>query len=204
MSKCIVQCCFFVSILCIYIAVLLTGCSQKPDSTIPTANSSTVISNNIDFSFVVIGETSVADIYAVAPSVYATKKTPEGFLFEYSKLDGRYIHITFQRETLIVSAIEEVSESIKSSNTQKKYYTLEDFQSIIVDKSTIWDVYLVAPDTSFYAVSYGTYCEYPTEDGGAIGMQFHGPEMVVKSIEIIHGKKTGQGDGSVVPSEQTE
>lgn len=184
MIKQITFCCLFI-ILCICTTILFTACSPKPDIAMPTESVQIDASDNIDFSFVVIGKTSAYDVYDVIPSVYAIKEIPGGLLFEYLKQDGRYIHITFQGKKLIASAIEEVSESIKSKETEKRYYTENDFQSIIVGKSTVWDVYEVAPDASFYAASYGSFCELPMEDGRYIQIKFHGSNMTVGSIEVV-------------------
>lgn len=175
--------CLFIS-LCICMTILFAACSTKTHSTAPTESIQTDISNNSDFSFVVIGKTSANDVYHVMPNVYSIKEIPGGVLFEYLKQDGRYIHITFQGEELIASAIEEVSESIKN-NIENKHYTENDFQSIVVGESTVWDVYKVAPNVSFYAASYGAFCELPMENGKYMRIKFLGSNMTVESIEVV-------------------
>ena len=165
-------------------AALLTGCSQKPNTPVTTEEIQVSDSINDVFGFVVIGKTSASDVYAAVPGVHAIKEISNGLILEYTTLEGKYIHITFQGEQLIASAIEEASESIKKE-TEKRYYTENDFQSITVGESTAWDVYKLAPIESLFAASYGAFCEFPTEDGRCIRIKFLGSDMIVGSIEVV-------------------
>jgi len=70
-----------------------------------------------------------------------------------------------------------------NSNTHT-YYSLEDFESIIVGESNHKDVYKVAPSDIMYITSYGGICEYPMENGDYIRITFYGKELIVGSIEI--------------------
>ncbi len=72
-----------------------------------------------------------------------------------------------------------------SESSMRKYYSKEDFESIIVGKSTFKDVFKIAPSPSMQATSYGGKCEYPAQDGGCICIKFYGKELIVGSIEKI-------------------
>lgn len=74
---------------------------------------------------------------------------------------------------------------MEHSITEKKYFTEMDFQSITVGKSTAWDVSVIAPGASFYAASYGAFCDLPMEDGRYIRIKFLGSDMIVGSIEVV-------------------
>ena len=67
----------------------------------------------------------------------------------------------------------------------KVYYQIEDFDSIVIDKSTIHDLLGIAFAEPLWMTSYGGYCDFPTEDGGYIRIKFYGGDMVVGAIEEI-------------------
>ena len=71
-----------------------------------------------------------------------------------------------------------------AEESMELYYTLDDFQSIIVGESTYQDVYDIAPTASVIITSYGGICEYPSSDGKHIYIKFYGAEMVVGAIEL--------------------
>ena len=171
--------------LCVCATVSLTGCSKTPDSTALTENVQTEPSVGTDFSFVVLGKTSAYDVYDAAPNINAIKEITDGVLLEYAAQDGKYIHISFQGEKLIASALEEVSESIKDTQAVEKYYCEADFQSIVIGESSAFDICRIAPGASFYAVSYGSLCELPMEDGRYIQIKFLGSDLIVGSIEVV-------------------
>lgn len=50
--------------------------------------------------------------------------------------------------------------------SMKDYYTREDFQSIVIGKSTYQDVYVIAPIETLQITSYGGFCDYPMQNGG--------------------------------------
>lgn len=66
-----------------------------------------------------------------------------------------------------------------------KYYEKKDFQSIIIGKSTFYDVYKVANTQTMQITSYGGVCDYPMLNGGYIRIKFYGKEMVVGNVEEI-------------------
>lgn len=68
--------------------------------------------------------------------------------------------------------------------SRKKYYSEEDFQTIIVDESTYRDVYEIAPEGTMQVTSYGGVCKYPTKDGAYIIIKFYGSQLVVGSIDV--------------------
>ena len=72
------------------------------------------------------------------------------------------------------------------------YYQKEDFKSIIIGKSTYKDVYNIAPTETMQITSYGGVCEYETQTGGCIRIEFYGKELVVGNIE----EETGDGSMS--------
>lgn len=71
-----------------------------------------------------------------------------------------------------------------SEEPMKSYYTLDDFQSIVIGESTFQDVYDIAPPISLTTTSYGGFCEYPSADGKYIHIKFYGAEMIVGAIEL--------------------
>ena len=75
-------------------------------------------------------------------------------------------------------------ENVREGNSQN-YYTLEDFESIVVGKSNHTDVYIIAPTATMQCTSYGGKCEYMMENGNLICIKFYGEELIVGSIEII-------------------
>lgn len=74
---------------------------------------------------------------------------------------------------------------IQSENIAKNYYSMEDFRSIIIGKSTLSDVTEIAFVESLYSQSYGALCELPMEDGRYIQIKFLGNDMIVGSIEVV-------------------
>ena len=140
-----------------------------------------------DFDFVITGQTSTQDVHYALPNHYAVKATVDGGILEYALEDGQYMQLVFDKDSLTVSAMNIVAESIlNSEEMQKKYYTMEDFQSLVIGTSTDWDVLVIAPgNTEAIAAGFGAIMEYPTEDGGSILIKLQGPDMVVFDIEYI-------------------
>ena len=87
---------------------------------------------------------------------------------------------------MLISTSCEQNSNPKSNagESMELYYTPDDFQSIIVGKSTYQDVYEIAPTTSVTITSYGGICEYPTSDGKCIYIKFYGADMIVGAIEL--------------------
>lgn len=72
--------------------------------------------------------------------------------------------------------------------TTKQYYTMDDFNSIVVGESTLADViklYPPEPNSTLIPTAVGTFCDYPTQDGGYIRIEFYGKDLIVFSIEKI-------------------
>ncbi len=67
----------------------------------------------------------------------------------------------------------------------KEYYTISDFDDIIIGESTIDDIYSITSNVPFYASSYGFLIELPKEGGGYIHIKCYGPEGIVGSIEEV-------------------
>ena len=68
--------------------------------------------------------------------------------------------------------------------SRKKYYSKEDFQTIVVGESTYHDVYEIAPEGTIQVTSYGGMCKYPSKDGAYIIIKFYGSQLVVGSIDV--------------------
>lgn len=83
-------------------------------------------------------------------------------------------------------------------HSKPQYYTIEDFDFVVIDKTTIDDIYEVVQVNKFSdkvaATSYGASQTFPMQDGRFIEIKYKGPDMVVFSIEIV---KETQGDGSM-------
>ena len=84
--------------------------------------------------------------------------------------------------------------NLSSEVAMYNYYQKEDFKSIIIGKSTYKDVYNIAPTETMQITSYGGVCEYETQTGGCIRIEFYGKELVVGNIKEIKGQS---GDGSL-------
>jgi len=72
-----------------------------------------------------------------------------------------------------------------STEPTEKYFCLEDFEDIVLDETTLFDMDERYMRGEMMVTSYGGCCDYPTEDGGYIRIKFYGPEMVVGNIEYI-------------------
>ena len=68
----------------------------------------------------------------------------------------------------------------------KEYYSMEDFDSIVVEQSTYKDVYEIAPIDSIQITSYGGFCKFPKKDGGYIRIDFVGNELIVSKITEVN------------------
>lgn len=77
---------------------------------------------------------------------------------------------------------EHISESVEAN--MAKYYTLEDFQSIVIGESTVDDVDKIAPMDFLQVTAEGFMYRYPMEDGRYICIKFSGEESIVSSINI--------------------
>lgn len=75
-----------------------------------------------------------------------------------------------------------------SEVTMEHYYTLEDFQSLVIGQSTHSDLYDIAPSDVMLATSYGGLCEYPKQGGGYIHVKLYGPDLIVGAIEEVSTK----------------
>lgn len=181
----LLSCC----VLSLWLASLFAGCITEPISTDPTQSTAsptesirTGETGPDEFSFVVVGKTTLAEVFDVVSDYHTTRgRPPEGLLMEFEKQGGGYVHITF-REDGLVCAIGEAAESVDITDPQKKFYTLEDFASIVVGESTSWDVRMIYPQRGMTAVSFGGLQEIPMEGGGFIVIEYQGPDMYVRDM----------------------
>lgn len=65
----------------------------------------------------------------------------------------------------------------------QKGYTLQDFQSILIGKSSFKDVCEVVPTAKIAATSYGGICRLPALSGGNIQIKCYGKDLIVGCIE---------------------
>ena len=72
-----------------------------------------------------------------------------------------------------------------NEESMMNYYSIEDFQSITVGKSTFQDVNKIVTAKSIQVTSYGGVCEYPKRNGGFIRIKYYGKELIVGAIEEI-------------------
>ena len=77
------------------------------------------------------------------------------------------------------------SKQNKSDEVSMQYYTMDDFNTIIVGKSTYRDVYEVAKPELVQATSYGCYCLFDTNDNNKICIKFYGSDLIVGHIELL-------------------
>lgn len=92
--------------------------------------------------------------------------------------------ICFVLVILVAGCASSLNPKPSNEGDAKSYYTMEDFESIIVGESTYADVYEIAPVDVMQVTSYGGFCEFPMQDKGYILIKFHGKELIVNSIEI--------------------
>lgn len=85
---------------------------------------------------------------------------------------------------LIIGCGQKLNGSYSGEISMKDYYDKEDFQSIVIGKSTYKDVYSIAPPQFIQVTSYGGFCEYPMQNGECLRIKFYGKEMIVGMIEI--------------------
>ncbi len=85
----------------------------------------------------------------------------------------------FWTKPLISACRENVNEAEKNMGC----YSIEDFQTIVVGKTTFQDVYKLFPEEGMIVTSYGGLCNYATESG-SICIQFYGSDLVVGAIEF--------------------
>jgi len=74
--------------------------------------------------------------------------------------------------------------------TTKQYYTMDDFDSIVVGESTLADVIALYPpeeSSTTIPTAVGTFSDYPMQGGGYIRIKFYGKDLIVFSIEKIEG-----------------
>ena len=70
-------------------------------------------------------------------------------------------------------------------DSEVRYFTLEDFASIVIGESTIEDVYNITEESYAMALTgTGGFCEYPMQDGKCICIEFGVPNWVIKSIKV--------------------
>ena len=74
-------------------------------------------------------------------------------------------------------------------------YFLSDFSEIIIDKSTMKDVSIVAPDTVFSITGKGSNCKIPLNDGSKLYIEFYGPNMIVSKKIIIPNSTVDRSTG---------
>lgn len=70
----------------------------------------------------------------------------------------------------------------------KEYYSMEDFDSIIIKESTYKDVFEIAPIDSMQITSYGGFCILPKKDGGFIRIDFVGNDLIVSNITEVNSR----------------
>lgn len=97
----------------------------------------------------------------------------------------------FWTKPLIPACRENVNEAEKNMG----YYSIEDFQSIVVGKTTFQDVYKLFPAEGMIVTSYGGLCNYATESG-SICIQFYGSDLVVGAIEF-NPKDAAEADDQI-------
>ncbi|MBQ8732518.1 MAG: hypothetical protein IJY82_06795 [Oscillospiraceae bacterium] len=86
---------------------------------------------------------------------------------------------------LIVVTVFLLLPTLFSGCIAKKYYTMEDFDSIIIGQSTMKDVFVIAPTKYAVVTSYGSLVEYPMQNGRWIQIRTYGPNGIVFAIEEV-------------------
>ena len=64
------------------------------------------------------------------------------------------------------------------------YYSLDDFDCIMIGKSTYNDLSDVFGTILVCYTSYGGICEFPMENGNYIQIKFYGSDMVIEDIYV--------------------
>ena len=80
----------------------------------------------------------------------------------------------------------ELTTNQSSEDSMTNYYTKEYFDSIIIGKSTYWDLYDVAVPELVQSASFGAICKYPMQNGGYVQIYIYGKDMVVGAIKEVY------------------
>jgi hypothetical protein len=124
------------------------------------------------------------------------------------EIDGDRMKLRESDLTMLFKRREKGAAEETTDPSGKVYYTISDFDDIIIGESTVDDVFSITSNIPLYASSYGALIELPKEGGGYIHIKCYGPEGIVGSIEevskSVDPRKESQGDGSLDNTEQTE
>lgn len=90
---------------------------------------------------------------------------------------------------LLVAALVSISlvgcDWCMKTYNSKQFYNENDFDFIIVGETTIHDVYKVAQTQVIYPAWYGSYCDYPLDDGSCIRVKFDYKDVVCGVEEVL-------------------
>ena len=76
--------------------------------------------------------------------------------------------------------------ALNTEEAAVEYYQLDMFSDLVVNQSTVQDIYAIEPECIVYATSFGGVVEFPTEDNQYIRIKIAGPEKIISSIELVN------------------
>ena len=74
---------------------------------------------------------------------------------------------------LMTACVQKSNNDASSEAKMKEYYSLEDFQSLVLWESTLADLHNIAGAETITMTSYGGVCEYPTTSGKTIQVKLY-------------------------------
>ena len=99
----------------------------------------------------------------------------------------KYVFACMMLIALITACGQKTNMEPVGEAPMKAFYSMEDFQSLVLSESTLKDLQRIAPAETISVTSYGGVCEYPTENGGKIQVKLHfqpdSEEWIVMAIE---------------------
>ena len=99
----------------------------------------------------------------------------------------KYVFACMMLIALITACGQKTNIEPVNGTAMKEFYSIEDFQSLVLSESTLKDLQRIAPAETISVTSYGGVCEYPTENGGKIQVKLHfqpdSEEWIVMAIE---------------------
>ena len=100
---------FVCLILCLSISISVSGCELIYENDDRSGTNMKIHYSIEDFQSIKIGESTVNDVYILAPTGESMQVTSYGAFCDYPMKNGGIIRIKFEGKDLIVTSIEEIS-----------------------------------------------------------------------------------------------
>ena len=107
------------------------------------------------------------------------------YLNEDGKIETKYFSV-FTDCAHTIDYLKSLKTEEPTVQAPKQYCTMEDFSSVEIGETTLADLnelFQSLPGETLTATSYGAFCDFPTQNGGYIRIEFHGPDLIAFSVE---------------------